>query len=114
MDDAIAVQHTHATSQEIACARSSSQRSECSGSLLPAGYTRGMTAQELLARLDKCGCPAIRHSRGSHVQVRLSDCRTTVPDHGHGDLGPGLLRTIERDCEPCLGKGWLRRGRPSL
>jgi hypothetical protein len=24
-------------------------------------------------------------------------------------FGPGLLRRIERDLEPCLGKGWLKK-----
>jgi len=24
------------------------------------------------------------------------------------ELGPGLLRSIERDLEPCLGKKWLK------
>ena len=35
-------------------------------------------------------------------------CITVVPDHGPQDLGAGLLRAIERDLEPCLGKGWLK------
>ena len=26
-----------------------------------------------------------------------------------GDIKPGTLRGIERDLEPCLGLGWLRR-----
>ena len=34
---------------------------------------------------------------------------TTVPVHAGEDIGPGLLRRIERDLEPCLGKGWLKR-----
>jgi hypothetical protein len=25
------------------------------------------------------------------------------------DIGPGLLRRIERDLEPSLGKGWLKK-----
>jgi len=25
------------------------------------------------------------------------------------DLGPGLLRSIERDPERCLGPGWLKK-----
>jgi hypothetical protein len=29
--------------------------------------------------------------------------------HSGEDLGPGLLRAIERDLEACLGKGWLRQ-----
>jgi predicted RNase H-like HicB family nuclease len=31
--------------------------------------------------------------------------------HAGEDLGPGLLRAIERDLEPCLGKGGLRQYR---
>jgi len=34
---------------------------------------------------------------------------TTVPVHTGEDIGPGLLRRIERDLEPCLGKGWLKK-----
>jgi predicted RNA binding protein YcfA (HicA-like mRNA interferase family) len=34
--------------------------------------------------------------------------QTTVPDHGARDLGPGLVRAIERQMEPVFGKGWLR------
>jgi predicted RNase H-like HicB family nuclease len=34
---------------------------------------------------------------------------TTVPVHAGEDIGPGLLRCIERDLEPCLGKGWLKK-----
>jgi predicted RNA binding protein YcfA (HicA-like mRNA interferase family) len=30
-----------------------------------------------------------------------------VPVHGGEDLAPGTLRAIERQLEPCLGKGWL-------
>jgi predicted RNase H-like HicB family nuclease len=29
---------------------------------------------------------------------------TTVPVHAGEDIGPGLVRRIERDLEPCLGK----------
>jgi predicted RNA binding protein YcfA (HicA-like mRNA interferase family) len=34
---------------------------------------------------------------------------TTVPVHAGEDIGPGLLRHIERDLEPCLGKGWFKK-----
>ena len=30
-----------------------------------------------------------------------------MPVHAGEDLGPGLLRRIERDLKPCLGKGTL-------
>ncbi len=53
---------------------------------------------------------------GSHRRYRLTGtgedaqehiAHTTVPQHP-GDLPPGTLRSIERDLEPVLGKGWLR------
>lgn len=67
-----------------------------------------MTGAELLRILRKRGCVEVRR-RGSHVRVRCGDCLTTVPVHSGEDLGPGLLRAIERDLEMCLGKGWLGR-----
>ena len=36
-------------------------------------------------------------------------CQTTVPVHAGEDIGPGLLASIVRDLEPCLGKRWLKR-----
>lgn len=67
-----------------------------------------MTGAALLRKLSKRGCVEVRQ-RGSHVRVRCGDCLTTVPVHAGEDLGPGLLRAIERDLDPCLGKGWLDR-----
>jgi predicted RNA binding protein YcfA (HicA-like mRNA interferase family) len=43
------------------------------------------------------------------VRVECGRCVTTVPMHEGEDIGKGLLRKIERDLEPCLGKGWLRK-----
>jgi predicted RNA binding protein YcfA (HicA-like mRNA interferase family) len=68
-----------------------------------------MKANELLKVLRKLGCEEVRQS-GSHVRVKFGACFTTVPVHAGEDLGKGLLRAIERDLEPCLGKGWLKRG----
>jgi predicted RNA binding protein YcfA (HicA-like mRNA interferase family) len=65
-------------------------------------------AKELLRLLRPFGCVEIRQ-RGSHVRVQCGRCFTTVPVHAGEDIGPGLLRAIERDLEPCLGKGWLQR-----
>ncbi|MDP8930063.1 MAG: hypothetical protein M3O70_16215 [Actinomycetota bacterium] len=45
--------------------------------------------------------------RGSHVRTRCAECFTTVLVHPGGTLGIGLMNEIERDCEPCLGEGWL-------
>jgi predicted RNA binding protein YcfA (HicA-like mRNA interferase family) len=67
-----------------------------------------VTGRRLLALLRRLGCEEIRQ-KGSHVRVRCGRCVTTVPLHAGEDLGPGLLRAIERDLEPCLGKGWLKR-----
>lgn len=67
-----------------------------------------MTGTLLLRLLRKRGCVVVRR-RGSHVRVRCGDCVTTVPVHVGEDLGPRLLHAIERDLEPCLGKGWLGR-----
>lgn len=52
------------------------------------------------------GCQIIRQ-RGSHVRVECGRCKTSIPVHRGEDLGAGLLRAIERDLEPCLGKRWL-------
>lgn len=65
-----------------------------------------MTGGRLLRLLRKLGCEEVRR-RGSHVRVRCRDCQTTVPVHAGEDLPPGTLRAIERDLEPCLGKGWM-------
>jgi predicted RNA binding protein YcfA (HicA-like mRNA interferase family) len=47
--------------------------------------------------------------RESHLRVECGRCVTTVPIHAGEDVGSGLLRRIERDLEPCLGKGWLKK-----
>lgn len=67
-----------------------------------------MQAREVLRVRRELGCTELRQ-KGSHVRVRYGDCFTTVPSHPGEDLGRGLLRSIERDLEPCLGKGWLIR-----
>jgi predicted RNA binding protein YcfA (HicA-like mRNA interferase family) len=67
-----------------------------------------------------CSARVLRRDQteGSHIVIRCNCardegeepvvCTTVVPDHGPKDLGAGLLRAIERDLEPCLGKGWLK------
>jgi predicted RNA binding protein YcfA (HicA-like mRNA interferase family) len=67
-----------------------------------------MTGKTLLKLLLSSGCEVLRQ-KGSHVRIRCGQCSTTVPIHAGEDLGPGLLRAIERDLEPCLGRGWLKR-----
>ena len=66
-----------------------------------------MTGKELLGRLRRLGCEEVRQ-KGSHVRVECGKCVTTVPVHAGRDLPPGTLRAIERDLEPCPGKGWLK------
>ncbi|MCL4290825.1 MAG: type II toxin-antitoxin system HicA family toxin [Thermoleophilia bacterium] len=66
-----------------------------------------MTGRQLVRRLRRTGCEVVRQ-RGSHVQVRCGQCRTTVPVYVGEDLPPGTLRAIERDLEPCIGTRWLR------
>jgi predicted RNA binding protein YcfA (HicA-like mRNA interferase family) len=41
--------------------------------------------------------------------MKCGKCSTTVPVHAGEDIKKGTLRGIERDLEPCLGKGWLER-----
>lgn len=66
-----------------------------------------MTARELRRVLRDKGCVDVRQ-KGSHLRVQCGTCVTTVPVHSGEDIGPGLLKRIERDLEPCLGKGWLK------
>lgn len=67
-----------------------------------------MTGKDLLRLLRSLGCQELRQE-GSHVRVQCGQCSTSVPIHAGEDLGKGLLRSIVRDLEPCLGKGWLKR-----
>ena len=67
-----------------------------------------MKAKELLKKLKGLGCVEVR-TKGSHVRVGCGKCFTTAPVHAGEDLGLGLLKAIERDLEPCLGKGWLSK-----
>jgi predicted RNA binding protein YcfA (HicA-like mRNA interferase family) len=47
--------------------------------------------------------------KGSHLIVRCGRCTAVIAIHGGEDLKLGTLRAIERQLEPCLGKGWLGR-----
>jgi len=67
-----------------------------------------VTARKLRQMLKRLGCSEVRQ-RSSHLVVRCGKCQTVVPVHQGEDIGPGLLRSIERDLAPCLGKGWLGR-----
>lgn len=69
-----------------------------------------MKAREVDRRIEALGGVILRQ-RGSHRFYRVERGgtvgHTTVPQHA-GDIPAGLLRKIERDLEPALGKGWLR------
>lgn len=68
-----------------------------------------MTSREVLKRMRELGCVEVRQV-GSHKRMRCGKCLTTVADHAGEDIKPGTLRSIERACEPCLGKRWLTGG----
>lgn len=53
--------------------------------------------QEEVRLLEKIGFVVVRQ-RGSHIQLRHEDGRTTtVPMHKERDIAPGLLRKIASD-----------------
>lgn len=67
-----------------------------------------MNERQLRKILRSFGCVEVRQA-GSHVVVRCGQCQTTITVHKGEDFDRGLLRRIERDLEPCLGKGWMKR-----
>ncbi len=64
---------------------------------------RPISARALMRILREVGAEEVRRGKGSHVRFRVGRCSTTVPVHRGEDLGPGLLREIERNLAPCLG-----------
>lgn len=66
-----------------------------------------MKARELRKILKGFGCVEVTQ-KGSHLKIRCGNCTTIVPVHAGEDLAPGTLRSIEKQLEPCLGKGWLK------
>jgi predicted RNA binding protein YcfA (HicA-like mRNA interferase family) len=66
-----------------------------------------MTARDVRRILRQRGCVEVRQV-GSHLTLRCDECVATIAVHT-GDIPIGTLRKIERDFEPCLGKGWLRK-----
>jgi predicted RNA binding protein YcfA (HicA-like mRNA interferase family) len=66
-----------------------------------------VTPKELVRLLRRAGCTEVRQS-GSHVIVRCWSCQTVVAMHP-GDISKGTLKAIEKQLEPCLGKGWMQR-----
>jgi predicted RNA binding protein YcfA (HicA-like mRNA interferase family) len=68
--------------------------------------------REVCRRIERLGGYYVT-TKGSHREYAVlygqdGRVRTWVPMHS-GDVLPGTLRKIERDLEPALGKGWLRR-----
>lgn len=68
---------------------------------------KSMKPAEVIQAIERLGGERVRQ-KGSHVRMRVGSCFTTVPVHTR-DVPKGLLRAIERDLEPCLGEGWLRK-----
>jgi hypothetical protein len=54
-----------------------------------------MTGKQVINKLEKEGWKILR-SMGSHYRLGKGDKRTTVPVHGHKNLGKGLIAAIER------------------
>lgn len=76
-----------------------------------------MRAREVISRIEKAKCGNGQacfegQGRGSHrkfvCQCNGQQCQTSVNVHP-GDIKIGTLHKIERDLEPCLGKGWLTK-----
>lgn len=69
-----------------------------------------MKARDVNRKIETLGGEILRQ-KGSHrfyrVETDDQTGHTTVPQHT-GDIPTGLLRKIERDLEPVLGRGWLR------
>ena len=55
-----------------------------------------MTAKDLRRILRSFGCVESRQ-QGSHLRIECGRCVTTVAVRAGEDIGPGLLRRIERD-----------------
>lgn len=54
-----------------------------------------MNGNQVIKTLKQQGWKVL-HSRGSHYRLGKNDQRVTVPVHGKRDLGPGLIKAIER------------------
>lgn len=76
-----------------------------------------MRARDVTSRITKAKCGTGKacfeaRQRGSHLMFECNcngqKCVTTVPMHP-GDIKTGTLHKIEKELEPCLGKGWLTR-----
>ena len=66
-----------------------------------------MKPRELLKILRAHDCVEARQS-GSHIIIRCGECTTVVAFHAGKDIAKGTLRAIQKQLEPCLGRGWLK------
>jgi len=64
-----------------------------------------MKAREVTRKLEKAGA-TWKPGKGSHRKYYYKNCKTAVSMHP-GDINPRTLEAIEKQMEPCLGKGWL-------
>lgn len=67
---------------------------------------RNLRVRDLLRILRRHGCLQLRQ-RGSHRIWACGRCMTTIPGSDGETIPTGTLKSIERDLDPCLGKGWL-------
>lgn len=67
-----------------------------------------MTGKEVRRILKDHRCAELRMV-GSHLIVQCGECTTSIPIHAGQDIGYGLLKSIERDLAPCIGKRWTGR-----
>jgi predicted RNA binding protein YcfA (HicA-like mRNA interferase family) len=67
-----------------------------------------VTSREVVRKLEARGARKVRQ-KGSHAFYRSAcdRCSTVVPIHKGEDLGPGLLRAIQKDMASCYGERWL-------
>lgn len=60
-----------------------------------------MTSEQLGA--DFAGSASRRYGKGgSHLVVRLGDCRKAIPVHSGKDIPAGTMGAIRRSLRPCL------------
>lgn len=70
---------------------------------------KSMTARDVNRRIERLGGTILRQ-RGSHriYTVTANDVTaTTIVAQHAGDMPKGILRKIQTDLAPALGKGWL-------
>ena len=68
-------------------------------------YSPVVTTRTVARRIEKLG-GRWEPGKGSHRLYRCGTCKTVLVYHP-GDIAAGTLRSIEKDMEPCFGRGWL-------